>query len=68
MDVNPRVRRGEHAGGLLLVEELQADEQPEHGAAERLRQPGGVGGGPRDKRAIGPEAAVGDEQVQMRMP
>jgi hypothetical protein len=66
--VKSGVRPGEHARGLVLVEEFETDEEPEHGAAERFRQPGGVGGGPRDKRSIEPEAAVGDEQVQMRMP
>ncbi len=68
MDVNPRVRPGEHAGGLVLVEELQADEQPEHGAAERLRQSRGLVGGPGYDGPVGPAAAVGDEQMQMRMP
>ena len=37
-------------------------------AAKRLGQPRGVMGRPRDERAVGPEAAVGDEQMQVRMP
>jgi len=41
---------GEHAGGLLLIKQLEAHEEPEHRAAERLGQPGGVVGGPRDER------------------
>jgi hypothetical protein len=36
MHVKAGVRSGEHAGGLVLVEELQTDKVPEHGAAERL--------------------------------
>ncbi len=57
--VEPRVRPGEHAGGLALVEQLQAHEEPEHGAPERLGQPGGVMHWPRDERPIRPKAAVG---------
>jgi hypothetical protein len=66
MDMEAGVRPREHARGLVRVEQRQAHEAPEPGAAERFRQPGGVEGGPRDKRAIGPEPAVGHEQVQMR--
>jgi len=62
------VRPGEHAGGLVLVEQLQAHEAPEHGAAERLGQPCRVVGGPRDERPIRPKAAVRDEEVQVRLP
>ena len=58
----------EHPGGLLLVEQLQSHEQPEHGAAERFRQPGGVVRGPRHKAPLRPEPAVRDEEVQVRMP
>ena len=36
---------GEHAGGLVLVEEFEAYEEPEHSAAERLRKPRRVVGG-----------------------
>ena len=32
--VKPRVRPREHPGGLVLVEEFAAHEEPEHGAAE----------------------------------
>jgi len=39
VDVEPRVRPGEHAGGLVLVEEFEANEEPEHRAPERLGQP-----------------------------
>ena len=45
--VESGVRPREHAGGLVLVEEFEAYEEPEHGAAE---------------------AAVGHEEMQMRMP
>jgi hypothetical protein len=50
------------------VEELEAHEQPEHNAAEGLGQPRGVVRGPRHERAIGPEPAVRDEQMEVRMP
>ena len=68
MRVEARVGPRQHPGGLVLVKEGQAHEEPEHGAAERLRQTGRVMGGPDDKCAVGPNAAVGDEEVQMRMP
>ena len=68
MHVEARVRPREHPGGLVLVEERAAHEQPEHGAAERLGQARGVMHRPRDERAVGPEPAVGHEQVQVRMP
>ena len=62
------MRPREHPRGLILVEQGQAHEEPEHGAAERFRQPRGVMDRPRDERPVRPEPAVGDEQVQMRMP
>ncbi|OBQ31858.1 MAG: hypothetical protein AN485_23020, partial [Anabaena sp. MDT14b] len=68
VDVEPRVRPGEHAGGLLLIKQLEAHEEPEYGAAERLGQARGVVGGPGDEGAIQPEAAVGHEEVPVRMP
>jgi hypothetical protein len=66
--VESGVRPGEHARGLVFVEESEADEKPEHRAPERLGQARRVVGGPRDERPVWPEAAVGDEQVQVRMP
>ena len=44
--VEPGVRLDEHAGGLVLVKPLEAHEEPEHGSAERLRQPRRVMGWP----------------------
>ena len=52
----------------MLVEELQADNEPECGAPECLGQPGRVMHWPRDDRPIRPTAAVGDEEVQVWMP
>ena len=52
----------------MLVEELEADEEPEHGAPECLGQPGRVMHWPRDERPIRPKAAVGDEEVPVWMP
>lgn len=66
--MEPRVGPRQHAGGLVLVEQLEADEQPEHGASKRLSQSGRVLYRPGDKGAVGSEAAIGDEQVQVRMP
>jgi len=63
-----RVRPRERPGGLLLVEEGHAHEEPEHGTAKRFGQPRGVVHRPRDERPVGPEAAVGHEEVQVRMP
>ena len=45
--VEPGVRPRQHPGGLILVEAVEAHEHAEHGAAERLRQPGGIVRGPR---------------------
>jgi len=36
--VESGVRPGEHASGLVLVEQIKAYEEPEHSAAERLGQ------------------------------
>jgi len=66
--MEPRVRPGEHAGGLLLIKQLEAHEAPEHRAAERLGQARRVVSGPRHKGPVGPKAAVGDEQMEVRMP
>ena len=62
------MRPRQHARGLVFVEEFEPHEQPQHGAAERLGQPGGVLHWPRDERPIRPEAAVRDEEVPVRMP
>ncbi len=62
------MRPGEHPGGLILVEELQPHKQPEHRAAKRLGQPRGVVHRPRHEGPIRPEPAIGNQQVQMRMP
>jgi hypothetical protein len=46
MDREPRVRPSAPAGGLVLVEQRQAHDEPEHGAPERLghaRREGRVG-------------------------
>jgi len=66
--VESGVQPGQHAHGLVFVEERKAHEQPEHGAVERLRQPRRVVHRPRDEGPVGPEPAVRDEQVQVRMP
>ena len=50
VDMKPRVRPREHPGSLVVVEELAAHEEPEHGAAEGLGQPRGVVRGPRHER------------------
>ena len=42
------VRPGAQAGGVMLVDELEAHEEPEHGAAERLSEPRRVVHRPRD--------------------
>ena len=58
----------QHPGGLGQVEAVQAHEEPKHGAAKRLGQARGVVRGPRHKRPIGPEPAVRDEPMPVRMP
>ncbi len=66
------MRPGEHAGGLVFVEERKAHEQAEHGAAERFSQSRGVVGGPRDERPVGPDGgrdgAGGDAGDLYEMP
>ena len=58
----------EHTSGLFLIEEVQAHEQPQDGATERLRQPRRVLRRPRDEGAVGLEPTVGDQPMQVRMP
>ena len=58
----------EQLGGLVLVEQGHAHQEPEHGAADRLGQARRIVGGPRHKGPIGPEAAVRHEEVQVWKP
>jgi hypothetical protein len=53
---------------LVLVYESEADEEPEHRAAERFGESRRVVRGPRNEGSVGPKAPVGDEAVQVRMP
>ena len=64
--LNASTRDVAQVGNQVLVEEHEAHEQPEHGAAERLGQPARVMRRPRDEGPIRPEPAVGDEQVPVR--
>ena len=68
VDAESGARPRQHAGGLVLVEQIQVDEEPEHGTAKRFGHTGRVVGRPRDERPVRPEAAVGDEQVPVRRP
>jgi len=63
-----RVGPGEHRRGVLALEQAPAHEEPEHGAAERLRELGPVVRGPRHEGAVGPEAAAGGNQMNVRVP
>ncbi len=65
--VEPGMRPREHTRGLVFVEQRQAHEEPKHGATERLGQARGVVHRPRHDGPVWPEAAVGDEEVQVRM-
>jgi len=62
------MRPRQHARGLVLVEQLQPHEQPQHGAAKRLGQTRGIVHRPRHEGAIWPEPAIGHEAMQLRMP
>jgi len=66
--VEPVMLPRQHARGLVLVEQLQPHEQPQHGAAKRLGQTSGLAHWPRHEGTIWPEPAVGDEEMQVRMP
>ena len=71
MDVEARVGPLEHPLGLVFVKEAAAHEEPEHGAAERLGQRDGVVARPprpAHEGPVGPEAAIGDDQVEMVVP
>jgi hypothetical protein len=71
MDLKARVGPLEHALGLVFLEEATAHEEPEDRAAERFGQGGGVMGGPprpAHEGPLGPEAALGDDEVEMGMP
>ena len=66
MELGVRLRK--HLGGLIHVEEIQTHDQSKKGTAERLGQPRGVVRGPCHESPVGAEAAVGDQDVQVRMP
>ncbi len=63
-----RVRPREHALSCLDIHQLAFDEQLENRAAEGLGERGDFVEGQVEERAVRTEAAVGDKQVQMRMP
>jgi hypothetical protein len=62
------VRPGEHALRCLDIHELTFDEQLEHSTAERLGERGDIMQRQPDERTVGPEPAIGDEQVEVEMP
>ena len=71
MDLESRVGSLEHPLGLVFVKKTPAHEEPEHRAAERLGQLDGVvarPAGPAHEGPVGPEAAIGDDQVEMGVP
>ncbi len=71
VDMKARVGPLEHARGLVLREEAAAHEEPEYRPPERFRQPGGVmsrSPRPAHEGPVGPEPAIGDNQVEMGMP
>ncbi len=71
VDMKARVGPLEHARGLVFLEQAAADEEPEHGSPERLREGRGVmprPPGPTHEGPVRPEPAIGDDQVEMGMP
>jgi hypothetical protein len=61
----------EHPPGLVFVEEAAAHEEPQHRATKRLGQRNGVMARlprPAHEGPVGPEPAVGDEEVEMGVP
>ena len=59
---------GQHRLGDLGLEEVAIDEQLENGAAEGLGQDIERVEGQGDERAVGTEATVGDEGVDVGLP
>ena len=53
---------------LLFVEECEPHKKPEHGAADRLSHARGIVHRLLHERAVGPEAAVGQAEAQVRKP
>ena len=66
--VEPRMRPLEHRLGLLRLEQVLPDEEPEHRAPERLGELRGVVRGPMDEGPIRPEPAIGDDHMDVRVP
>jgi hypothetical protein len=63
-----RVRPGEHALSRLDIQELTLDEHLEYRAAERFGQGRDIVQRQPDEGTIGPEAAVGDQHMEVGMP
>ena len=59
---------GQHRLGDFGIEELAVNEQPEDAAAEGLDEDIERVQGQGDEGAVGAEAAVGDERVDVRLP
>ena len=66
--VKARVRPGEHALGGVAVHQLALHQHAEHRAAERFGHRRHVVQRQRHERAVRPEAAVGDQQMEMGVP
>ena len=68
MDVEPRVRPGEHGLGVVVGEELMPDEGAQQSAPESFGEELDLVEAEMDEGAVGPEDAIGDDEVQVRVP
>jgi hypothetical protein len=64
VDVKPGVGPGEHRAGVVGGEELAADELAQYGPAEGLGQDVDGVEAEVEEGAVGPEGAVGDDEMQ----
>ena len=68
VQVEAGVRPRAYPGGLRLVEQRQAREQPEHGAAERFGESRRVVRAPRDERPVAEDTMVTSGFISRVMP
>ncbi len=68
MHVKSRVRPGEHAVRRLDIHEFPAQEQTQHRPSEGLGECGDIVQRQRHEGAVRSKPAIGDQEVQMRVP
>ncbi len=68
MHVEPGMGPGQHRPCLKLLEELEADEEPEHGAPKGFGEDLHIVGGPGEEGAVGPKPAIRHDPLRPLVP